>query len=198
MDSHLLKLTKREVGEALALCRKASQDLKSLDVTIEENVDVRDEKSLERVKQQHSDKQFDLLINNAGIYLRMTLENIDFNAIQEQFEVNTLAPLKTSLAFLPLLKKGGKIAMISSRAGSIGDLASGGQYGYRPSKAALNMVSAILAKDLKEQEIAVAVLHPGYVKTDMTSGKGDLTVEESVAGLVQRIDELTLETSGTF
>ncbi|MDX8431592.1 MAG: SDR family oxidoreductase [Candidatus Algichlamydia australiensis] len=194
----MLKLTKREVGEALALCRKASQDLKSLDVTIEENVDVRDEKSLERVKQQHSDKQFDLLINNAGIYLRMTLENIDFNAIQEQFEVNTLAPLKTSLAFLPLLKKGGKIAMISSRAGSIGDLASGGQYGYRPSKAALNMVSAILAKDLKEQEIAVAVLHPGYVKTDMTSGKGDLTVEESVAGLVQRIDELTLETSGTF
>ena len=88
--------------------------------------------------------------------------------------------------------------MISSRAGSIGDLASGGQYGYRPSKTALNMISALLAKDLKESGIAVAILHPGYVQTDMTSGKGDLTTEESVAGLVQRIEELTLENSGTF
>lgn len=96
------------------------------------------------------------------------------------------------------MQPGGKIALISSRMGSIGDNASGGHYGYRMSKAALNAAGVSLARDLAPHRIAVAILHPGAVRTDMTAGTGMLEVDESVRGLLARIDELTLETSGRF
>ena len=87
---------------------------------------------------------------------------------------------------------------MTSRMGSIEDNTSGGSYGYRMSKAAVNMAGASLAHDLRERSIAVALLHPGYVMTDMTGGKGLVSAAQSAAGLIQRMDELTLETSGGF
>jgi len=91
-----------------------------------------------------------------------------------------------------------RIAMITSRMGSIGDNTSGGSYGYRMSKAALNIASVSLAHDLRERGISVVVLHPGFVMTYMTRGSGTMDVADAARGLIARIDELTPATSGSF
>jgi NAD(P)-dependent dehydrogenase (short-subunit alcohol dehydrogenase family) len=82
--------------------------------------------------------------------------------------------------------------------GSVADNTSGGMYGYRMSKAALNMAGASLAKDLAGQGVSVVLLHPGYVRTDMTSGNGNITPDEAARGMIQRIDALTPADSGAF
>ena len=80
----------------------------------------------------------------------------------------------------------------------MGDNGSGAYYGYRMSKAALNAMGVSLARDLHERGIAVAVLHPGYVRTDMTGHTGNIDAQDAARLLVARIDELTLKTSGSF
>jgi NAD(P)-dependent dehydrogenase (short-subunit alcohol dehydrogenase family) len=82
--------------------------------------------------------------------------------------------------------------------GSIGDNTSGGSYGYRMSKSAVNAAGVSLAHDLGGRGVAVVILHPGYVKTDMTHGSGNVTPAESARDLLKRIDALTLETTGRF
>ena len=82
--------------------------------------------------------------------------------------------------------------------GSIADNTSGGMYGYRASKAAVNAVGRSLAVDLKEHGIAVQLLHPGFVRTALTRGNGNINADESARTLVQRLDELTLDQTGTF
>jgi NAD(P)-dependent dehydrogenase (short-subunit alcohol dehydrogenase family) len=82
--------------------------------------------------------------------------------------------------------------------GSIGDNTSGGSYGYRMSKAALNAAGVSLAHDLRGRGVAVVLLHPGFVKTDMTHGSGNATAPEAARDLIKRIDELTLATTGRF
>jgi NAD(P)-dependent dehydrogenase (short-subunit alcohol dehydrogenase family) len=94
--------------------------------------------------------------------------------------------------------QGSKIANITSRMGSIADNDSGGRYGYRASKAALNAFGKSLAVDLKPRGIAVAQLHPGYVKTRMVNFGGLISPEESARGLAERIANLTLENTGSF
>jgi NAD(P)-dependent dehydrogenase (short-subunit alcohol dehydrogenase family) len=89
------------------------------------------------------------------------------------------------------------VAIITSRVGSIDDNQSGGNWGYRASKTAVNMIGTNLKHELLPRGIAVALLHPGLVATDMTGGTG-IAPADSAAGLVQRIDELTLETTGGF
>ena len=194
----LAKTLKSKGWEVLALCRKATSELKSLNIAIEEGVDVRDENSLNAIAKRRKEEKFDLLINNAGINHRMNLNAINYEAILELFETNTLGPVKTTLAFLPLLNEGAKIAMISSIAGSTEEIKEGGRYGYRMSKAALNSFSKTLSIDLKAQKISVIMLHPGYVQTDMTEGSGDFTPTQAAENLLQRIEELTLEKTGTF
>ena len=90
------------------------------------------------------------------------------------------------------------MAIITSRMGSIADNNSGGRYGYRMSKAAVNMAGRSLATDLAGNGVAVVVLHPGFVRTEMTGFQGLIDSSESAAGLIDRIDQLTLETSGSF
>src|SRR5690606_35848838 len=96
------------------------------------------------------------------------------------------------------LGRGSKIALISSRMGSLADNTSGGRYGYRMSKAALNMAGVSLAHDLRAREIAVALLHPGLVGTDMIGGVGDVTPEQAASRLAARIDALDMHNTGTF
>jgi NAD(P)-dependent dehydrogenase (short-subunit alcohol dehydrogenase family) len=94
--------------------------------------------------------------------------------------------------------RGGKIALITSRMGSIADNGSGGYYGYRMSKAALNAAGMSMARDLRGAGIAVAILHPGFVRTDMTGGNGSVEPDQAARQLCDRIEALTLETTGTF
>ncbi|HEX7763348.1 MAG TPA: SDR family NAD(P)-dependent oxidoreductase, partial [Cellvibrio sp.] len=143
-------------------------------------------------------KSIDLLINNAGIFLNETLGKIDYDNIQQQFLINAEAPLRVTEALLGNLNTGAKIAFITSRMGSIADNGSGGYYGYRMSKAALNAAAMSLARDLKPRGIAVAILHPGFVQTAMVNFGGDISADESAQRLRQRIEGLTLDNSGTF
>jgi NAD(P)-dependent dehydrogenase (short-subunit alcohol dehydrogenase family) len=113
-------------------------------------------------------------------------------------EVNAYGPLRVTHELAPLLRRGSKVALITSRMGSIADNTSGGMYGYRMSKAALNAAGKSLAHDLAPLGIAVAILHPGYVKTDMTGGHGSVPPDDAARDLLRRIDELNLENTGTF
>ncbi|WP_068819539.1 SDR family oxidoreductase [Phormidesmis priestleyi] len=183
----------------IAVCRTASEELKQLGVQFEERVDITSEASVANLRTRLGDMTIDVLINNAGIAKRVTLEDLDFDSIREQFEVNALGPLRVTQALLPLLKAGSKIVLMTSRMGSIADNTSGSSYGYRMSKVALSMAGKSLAHDLKPRGIAVAILHPGLVQTRMTNFiTGGITPEESVKGLLARIEELTLENTGTF
>jgi NAD(P)-dependent dehydrogenase (short-subunit alcohol dehydrogenase family) len=183
----------------IAVCRSASEELKQLGVQVEEGIDITSDASVTDLRDRLGDTAIDVLINNAGILKRVTLEDLDFDSIREQFEVNALGPLRVTHALLALLKAGSKIALMTSRMGSIADNTSGSYYGYRMSKVALSMAGKSLAHDLKERGIAVAILHPGLVQTRMTNfTSGGITPEESVKGLLARIDELTLENTGMF
>lgn len=184
---------------AIAVCRQPSDELKALGVQIEAGVDITDEASVADLTQRLQGKALDVLINNAGILHRVTLEDLDFDSIRQQFEVNAIGPLRVTKALLPNLADGSKVALMTSRMGSIADNTSGGSYGYRMSKVALSMAGKSLAHDLKPKGIAVAILHPGLVETRMTGfTKSGITPAEAVKGLLARIDALTLENSGTF
>jgi len=182
----------------IAACRSSSGQLEALGVRIEEGVDVSSEESVASLVRRLEGMPIDVLINNAGILTRESLEAMDFASIRLQFEVNALGPLRVTHALLPRMGAGAKVAIVTSRMGSIEDNTSGGRYGYRMSKVAVNMAGVSLARDLSERGIAVALLHPGYVRTDMTHHNGLIDAPEAAAGLLARVDELSMATTGTF
>lgn len=182
----------------IAVCRSPSPELEKLDIEIIADIDVSNEMSVHDLGEQLGGKRIDIAINNAGIMQNETIDDLDMSSILKQFEVNSLGPLIVTRALLPHMGNPSKLALMTSRMGSITDNTSGGRYGYRMSKAALNIAGVSLSHDLKDKGIAVAILHPGYVKTDMTNNSGNISAEESVNGLIARIDGLTLENSGTF
>lgn len=179
-------------------CRETSPELMKYAALVIEDVDVTSKDSLERLVAALRGQTIDLLINNAGVLHDDILGSLDIDSLRLQMEVNAFAPLLICEALLPNMKAGSKIANITSRMGSIGDNDSGGRYGYRASKAAFNAFGRSLAIDLKQRGIAVAQLHPGFVKTRMVDYAGIITTEESVAGLTARISALNMENSGSF
>ena len=184
--------------EVIAVCRKPSAELADLGVTIIEGIDVTDAAAVGRLAGKLKGTRLDILVNNAGILSDESLDDLDFDRMRRQFEVNSLAPLRVTAALRGSFGEGSKVAIVTSRMGSIDDNTSGGRYGYRMSKAAVNMAGRSLAHDLEPDGVAVVILHPGFVRTDMTGHSGFVDPDESAAGLIARIDELTLETSGTF
>ena len=183
--------------EVIAVCRKASEELQSMNLRVIEGIDVCTDQSISSLQSQLGDEPLDWLVNNAGILSVESLDSLDYGAMEQQFRVNTLGPLRTTSALLGNLTSGSKVGIITSRMGSIEDNTSGGYYGYRMSKAAVNMAGMSLAHDLKDRGIAVALLHPGMVATDMTGGRG-VPAEHSAAGLIQRMDGLDLAATGSF
>ena len=181
-----------------AVCRSSSPGIERVAAKVITGVDVTSAAGIKTLVEALKEDNIDLLINNAGLLQDEVLGSIDFDSIRQQMEINAYAPLRVTEALLPNLKKGSRIAFITSRMGSIADNTSGGRYGYRASKAALNAFGKSLAMDLKKQGIAVAMLHPGFVKTRMVNFGGMITPEESATGLIARISELNLENSGSF
>ena len=181
----------------IGVCRTASDELQSSGASIIDGIDVSESAAMPALREALGDQRIDVLINNAGILRRDELGAIDYDAMLEQFRVNTLGPLRVTEALLDNLAEGSKVIIITSRVGSIEDNASGGNYGYRASKTAVNQVGTNLKHDLEPRGIAVALLHPGFVATDMTSGQG-IAPADSARGLIQRIDDLDLATSGGF
>ena len=185
-------------GDAVtAVCRNSSEPLEELELRVIEGVDVADSKSVAEMAGTLEGQEFDWLINNAGILARDALGDLNFEDIERQFRVNSMGPLRVTQALMGNLHRGSKVGIITSRMGSLDDNTSGGYYGYRMSKAAVNIAGVSMARDLQDQEIAVGLLHPGMVATDMTGNKG-VPVSQSVAGLIQRMDELNMSNSGSF
>ncbi len=187
-------------GETVvAACRSATQDLRETGAEIHENVEVTGDESVERFTAAvKATGPIDILVHVSGILKGDNLDALDWNTLREQFEVNTLGPLRVARSFAPFMKTGGKIGILSSRVGSMADNTSGGNYGYRMSKAAVNMAGVNLAHDLKSLGIAVFLLHPGFVQTEMTGGRGHIGPDESARGLIARLGELGMNETGTF
>ncbi len=204
-----LELAKQYRGldyTVIGICRESSEELDDIADMVISDIDVRSQESVEMVAEvlaqtlisSDSGQKIDILINNAGVFTSETLDEMDFDNIQTQLEINAIAPLRVTHAFQSMLWEGSKVAMITSRMGSVADNGSGAYYGYRASKAALNAIGKSLAIDLKPKGIAVALLHPGYVQTRMVGFNGDITPEHAAQGLVQRIEELDLGNTGGF
>ena len=140
----------------------------------------------------------DILINNAGILHDESLGQINEQTIVEQFRVNALAPLQVVDCLRRQLTTGAKIALITSRMGSVADNGSGGRYGYRMSKAALNAAGMSLSKDLAADSVSVVMYHPGWVQTDMVGGTGDITAQEAALRLTTLILKQDMSQSGMF
>jgi NAD(P)-dependent dehydrogenase (short-subunit alcohol dehydrogenase family) len=143
----------------------------------------------------------DIVINNAGINRpNQRIGALDLAFTAEIYATNAIGPLRVVHALLPHVRRGveKKLVHITSGMGSITDNTSGGSYGYRMSKAALNMMSRSLAVDLRNDGIISFVINPGWVQTDLGGPSAPTPVVESVRGILARIDEATLETSGSF
>ena len=184
--------------EVTAIVRRSTPALDGLATTIIDGIELTNPENITRVASKLKGKPIDLLLNVAGIMQWETVEEICFDKIRSQFEVNALAPLALSTALTPNLVEGAKVVFLTSRLGSITDSLSGSGYGYRMSKAALNMAAKTLSVDLKGQGIHVGILHPGSVKTSLNKLGGQIEVSESIAGLAARITELSENTSGRF
>lgn len=193
----LCKQLKARGDQVIGVCRKGSAELDALDIRIEPGIDVSDPGPIAQLAKRLDGIEIDVLVNNAGVLQAESLDRMNFKGIEQQFEINALGPLRVTTALLPLLHDGSKVVIITSRMGSMADNGSGGYYGYRMSKAAVNAAGVSLAHDLKGRGIAVGLFHPGMVATEMT-GRNGISAEESVRGIIQRIDALTLESTGRF
>lgn len=196
----LTRLYRDRGDSVVAVCRQSSSELDALGVRVESGIEVTDGESLADLAGRLSEVDIDVLINNAGVMRRTDFNEIEdqLDAFRLQFEVNSLAPLRVTRALVDRLGEGSRVAIVTSRMGSIADNDSGGHYGYRMSKAAVNMGGVSMARELAERGIAVGLLHPGYVKTDMTGNTGNVDTDESATGLIRRIDELSMENTGSF
>jgi len=193
----LSRQMKARGADVIAVCRKSSPELDALGVRVEAGIEVSDQASIAELAKRVKGARIDVLINNAGILRGDSLDRVDFAGITQQLEVNALGPLRVTTALLSSLHEGAKVVIITSRMGSMTDNGSGGYYGYRMSKAAVNAAGVSLAHDLKARGIAVGLFHPGMVATDMT-GRNGIPADESVCGIIQRIDELALQNTGRF
>jgi NAD(P)-dependent dehydrogenase (short-subunit alcohol dehydrogenase family) len=166
-------------------------------------LDVADHGEIEELSKALADTSIDLLINNAGIYSDTDAKGFghtDYDEWSKVFRINTMAPLKMAESFAAQLARSSlkTIVTISSIMGSVADNSSGGNYLYRSSKAAVNMVVKSLAIDLKTRGITAVAFHPGWVQTDMGGPNATNTAAQSVSGMRQVAARLTLSDSGKF
>lgn len=190
--------TAREPGGA--------DDLREIGAQVEE-LDVTDDASVAMLAERLHGVAIDLLVLNAGILRRDTADSVDTALMMRQFDTNALGPLRVALALRPNLALaesasagsaggGPAIVAMTSRMGSIADNNSGGFYGYRTSKAALNAVMKSLSIDFSPWP--VVVIHPGYIATRMTGNQGDLGPDEAVDRMLSIVDRLDESMTGRF
>lgn len=165
-------------------------------------VDVTNDATVAQLAETLGDTPVDLLINDAGVYgaSHIRLRELDVADAARTYDVNVLGALRVTIALLPHLRRGTgrKLANISSGMGSIAGNTNGGHYGYRMSKAALNMMTKTLAVDLRSEKIVSIAVNPGWVRTAMGGPEAPTAVEDSARGILRVIDGATLETTGEF
>jgi tubulin alpha len=218
-------------GNIFALCRKTSAGLEDLNTSqnklnVLEGIDVIKEEATAKLQATFRSREanpipIDLLVHNAGaygpsepdmsvedMYSSQNLETITANRINYSFQLNAVAPLMVTQALLPNLrlaaqKETAKVIIISSLMGSITDNTSGKHYGYRAAKAAVNQIGKSLSVDLRDDKIAVGLVHPGFVYSGFGGEgqprrEGQRDVDVSVRGVLQAVDDITLDSTGCF
>lgn len=209
-----VKLYLQKGCEVVACCRNPSQakELQALQTEWPKalmlcSLDVTSADDLASLKATLANTPIDLIINNAGVFetTQVGAKSPRFGELsmpvwQNVFAINSIAPILVVQALYENLKlaQSPKIVAITSKMGSIDDNEVGSYYAYRSSKAALNMAMKSLSIDLKADGIACAVLHPGWVQTDMGGANASVTVQESVTGLAKVIDSLNMGNTGSF
>ena len=216
MTDQITVVTGANRGLGLELCRQLKQagaqvigtardpqgaiDLRALEIQVEA-LDVADAESVAAFAQRLGDTSVDLLINNAGVGgAGEGISELEIDDVERKFQINSLGPIRVTQALMPHLRrgKGRKIAHVSSRMGSISDNGEGGYYGYRISKAALNMFNRSLAVELVGQGFVCVVLHPGWVRTQMGGSSAPQSPEASARGLLRVIGRLRRQDTGRF
>lgn len=206
-----LELTQKYAAdgwEVLACCRnpeeaKALQKLSKNNSAVQvHRLDVTSAQQITSLAGTLKGKSIDILLNNAGYYgpKNEKLGKIDYVEWAKTLEINTIAPLIVSQAFISHVAASEQkvIATVSSKMGSIQENTSGGSYVYRSSKTAVNQVMKSLSIDLKDQGITVIILHPGWVQTDMGGPNALINTDTSTQGLKKVLDGVTFKDSGTF
>ena len=193
----LAKQLSQQGHRVIASYRQNPGQLNEIEVETVAQIDVTRDESVDALRLALGDRKVDQLIHVSGILTNENMDDMNFDRIRAQFETNTLGPLRMIYGLTDCLAPNAKVGILSSRVGSLEDNGSGGMFGYRISKTAVNMVGVNLAHELKKQGIAVALLHPGLVATEMTRGNG-IHPEGSAIGLINRMNELTLENTGRF
>lgn len=194
----LAKIYKERGDTVIVGVRKSSPELDALDVDVHTDVDVTDDEKVLLFKRALGDITVDTLINNAGILSSEDMLDMNYDRMRQQYDVNTLGPLRVTHLLSHLMARGSKVGIVSSRVGSMTDNGGGGNYGYRISKAAVNMAGKNLSIDLEPRGIAVFLLHPGYVATEMVNFAGPTPPDVAAKGLIERMDNLTVEQTGSF
>lgn len=192
--------TCRQPGKASALNTLAGQHPGRLHVL---PLDVADPKSQAQLANELplvlGDGRLGLLVNNAGVlHSGERFGKVGLDILEDSFRINAAGPFLLVQALAPLLADGARVANLSSELGSIADAGRFGTPSYCISKAAQNMASVLLAHALKDRGIVVVALHPGWVQTDMGGAQATVPAADSVHGLLQVIDGLGQEDSGTF
>ncbi len=201
----LARLHAARGDRVIATCRQRSAELDASTAQVIDTIELSDPASIARLREALGEVQLQRIMLNAGVLEHESLEDLHgpdgpdaAAAIRKQFEINALAPLLLLAALCEHLAPGARIGVLTSRMGSIADNSSGSYYGYRMSKAALNAAARSLSLDLAPRKIAVFILHPGFVRTGMTGGRGEVTADESAAQLIARVDTLDAKHSGSF
>lgn len=185
--------------EVIVGVRKSSKELEKIsNVIVLEGLDYEDPQAIEKFFKKNKMPKLDLVILNAGAFIVSRFPELDFALLEKQMRINATAPLYITQHLLPFFKEGTKLGLLSSLMASMTDNVKGGSYPYRMSKAALNAAGKSLSIDLKDQGVIVTLLHPGYVKTQMTDFKGKVMPDEAAAGILEVLEKSTLETTGQF
>jgi NAD(P)-dependent dehydrogenase (short-subunit alcohol dehydrogenase family) len=169
-----------------------------------EQLDTGSLESVEALAKTLGDTPVDILVNNAGIFPHECddINDLDLEAFERVMRTNTVGPLLLTRALIPNVEKSERkvVVQITSNLGSITDASKGemGFLGYRTSKAALNMVNATIAHQLKPKGITCVAVHPGWVKTDMGGEGADLTRDESTSSIMDTIDAVSPDQAGAF
>jgi NAD(P)-dependent dehydrogenase (short-subunit alcohol dehydrogenase family) len=192
----------------IATCRDSSNatELQALAANNEnlslKNLDVSDEQSMAAFATELKDTPIDVFINNAGVYgpRDANFGNVGSSEWEQVIRVNAIAPMLLTQLIIGSLRQGTdkKLVYVTSKMGSIDDNKGGGSYIYRSSKTALNSVVKSLSVDLASEGFSVAVVHPGWVRTDMGGPNGLIDVQTSVGGMLAVIDGLNPDTAGEF
>jgi len=202
-----------------ATCRKVSDELKELDdknpnlhvVTLEVTDYDAFPALVKKVNDVVGDEGLNLLINNAGLLPQnRDLESVTPEAMRQAYEVNCIAPLFLSKAMLPLVENAaGKgagerscarsaIIQMSTAVASLAENTGGSMYPYRCSKSGLNQCMRSMSVDLKDKEILVMAMHPGWVQTEMGGPNAMITTETCVTTMLDTIDQLGDKDHGAF